>query len=104
MAMVTPNGRFEPLKSICLNGMTHFHSESWSPTWQISSILVGFQSFFIEPAGGEIGAVTSSPEEKKRLAAASHAFNAKSEEFRKYFPDHVDAAYAHANAPDSKPV
>ena len=75
VVMVTPSGRFAPNTRICMS-MTSFHPESWNPMWSVSSILAGLQSFFYESTG-TTGSVTTSRAEKRRLAAASMAFNVK---------------------------
>ena len=41
---VTPSGRFETNKQICLS-YTNFHPESWNPSWTIETMLVGLISF-----------------------------------------------------------
>ena len=38
--MMTPSGRFDTTKKLCLS-LSDFHPESWSPAWNVSSILVG---------------------------------------------------------------
>ena len=88
VVMVTPSGRFAPNTRICMS-MTSFHPESWNPMWSVSSILAGLQSFFYESTG-TTGSVTTSRAEKRRLAAASMAFNVKNASFRKVFPDLVE--------------
>ena len=42
--MITPNGRFQPEKKICMS-MSDYHPESWSPAWSISTVLIGLVSF-----------------------------------------------------------
>jgi ubiquitin-conjugating enzyme E2 J2 len=83
--MYTPSGRFIPGKSICLS-MTSFHPESWSPSWSISTILLGFQSYFYSNDHG-IGALCSTPaHEIRRLASESMAYNKRDSDFRSLFP------------------
>ena len=88
VVMVTPSGRFAPNTRICMS-MTSFHPESWNPMWSVSSILAGLQSFFYESTS-TTGSVTTSRAEKRRLAAASMAFNVKNASFRRVFPDLVE--------------
>ena len=83
--MYTPSGRFIPGKSICLS-MTSFHPESWSPSWSISTILLGFQSYFYSNDHG-IGALCSTPgREIRRLASESMAYNKRDSDFCSLFP------------------
>jgi len=68
--LMTPNGRFELNKKVCLT-ITGFHEESWQPAWGIRTALVGLTSFFQTEAKGAIGGLDTSPSERKRLAALS---------------------------------
>eukprot|EP01088_Endostelium_zonatum_P007818 TRINITY_DN20245_c0_g1_i1.p1 TRINITY_DN20245_c0_g1~~TRINITY_DN20245_c0_g1_i1.p1 ORF type:complete len:172 (+),score=31.45 TRINITY_DN20245_c0_g1_i1:62-577(+) len=82
--MLTPSGRFEPGKKLCLS-MSDYHPETWSPAWTISSILLGLLSFMLENEF-TAGSIVTTDQEKKKLAEASSAFNAKDETFRALFP------------------
>ncbi|CAA3006793.1 ubiquitin-conjugating enzyme E2 34-like [Olea europaea subsp. europaea] len=73
ISMTTPNGRFMTQKKICLS-MSDFHPESWNPMWSVSSILNGLLSFMMD-SSPTTGSVTTTVEEKQRLAKASLAFN-----------------------------
>jgi ubiquitin-protein ligase len=44
--MITPNGRFEVNRGICLS-MSDFHPETWNPLWTVGSILTGLYSFMV---------------------------------------------------------
>ncbi|TYZ69210.1 hypothetical protein PybrP1_011921 [[Pythium] brassicae (nom. inval.)] len=46
--MLTPNGRFEVNRRICLS-MSDFHPETWNPVWAVASILTGLYSFMRKP-------------------------------------------------------
>ncbi|XP_074268284.1 ubiquitin-conjugating enzyme E2 34-like [Silene latifolia] len=88
ISMTTPNGRFMTQKKICLS-MSDFHPESWNPMWSVSSILTGLLSFMVDNSP-TTGSVTTTVEEKQRLAKASLAFNCKNPTFKKLFPEYVD--------------
>lgn len=77
--MLTPNGKFSVETKLCLTNSS-FHPETWSPTWTINSILVGFYSMFIsnhkdEQAGA--GFINESEDKKRKYAMESIAFNKK---------------------------
>ncbi|XP_060218032.1 ubiquitin-conjugating enzyme E2 34-like [Lycium barbarum] len=88
ISMVTPNGRFMTQKKICLS-MSDFHPESWNPMWSVSSILTGLLSFMMD-SSPTTGSVTTTVDEKQKLATASLAFNCKNPTFRKLFPEYVE--------------
>ena len=33
--VMTPQGRFEPNRKICIDGLTSFHEGSWRPAWGV---------------------------------------------------------------------
>jgi ubiquitin-conjugating enzyme E2 J2 len=92
ISMITPNGRFATSKRICMS-MSDFHPETWNPMWSVSSILNGLLSFMTDNAN-TTGSVSTSVEEKQRLAKASLAYNCKSAIFRKMFPEYVEMQLA----------
>ena len=42
--MITPNGRFEPKKRICMS-ISDYHPESWNPIWKTETIITALISF-----------------------------------------------------------
>ena len=71
--MLTPNGRFQPEKKICMS-MSDFHPESWSPAWSISKVLIGLVSF-MNSEEASTGCVMTSSETKRQYAKASLIYN-----------------------------
>ncbi|KAJ3363486.1 Ubiquitin-conjugating enzyme E2 J1 [Allomyces javanicus] len=70
---LTPNGRFEVKKKICLS-VSDFHPESWQPAWGIRTVLVGISGFMGVESEGAIGSIKWTDDERARLALASSAW------------------------------
>jgi len=71
--LLTPNGRFEVGKKICLSISAH-HPEYWQPSWSIRTVLVALISFMPTKGDGAIGALDYKPEERKILAQKSKSY------------------------------
>lgn len=72
--MLTPNGRFELNKKICLSISGH-HPETWLPSWSIRTVLLAIISFMPTKSNeGHIGALNYSSKERKILAKKSHVW------------------------------
>ena len=67
--LLTPNGRFETNKKICLSISSH-HPESWMPAWGIRTVLIGLIGFLPTEAKG-IGAIDYPDETRRELARRS---------------------------------
>ena len=85
ISVITPNGRFEPGKDICLS-ITNFHPESWNPGWGVRSIIIGLISFFYDNENTH-GAIRTTEKDKIKLAKESIIFNKKNKEYIKLFND-----------------
>jgi ubiquitin-conjugating enzyme E2 J1 len=72
--LLTPNGRFEVNKRICLS-MSDFHPESWQPSWSIRTVLLALISFMPTPGEGAVGALEVPKAERQKLAASSIEWN-----------------------------
>ncbi|EJT52785.1 hypothetical protein A1Q2_04850 [Trichosporon asahii var. asahii CBS 8904] len=83
--MFTPSGRFEPGVKICMS-MTSY---TWNAAWSVATILTGLLSFMLSD---EItaGAVKTTDEQKRQLAAQSHGFNLNNRKFRYATPQMTD--------------
>ncbi|KAK3606740.1 hypothetical protein CHS0354_036539 [Potamilus streckersoni] len=68
--IMTPNGRFETNKKICLSISGH-HPESWQPSWSIRTALLAIIGFMPTHGAGAIGSLDYTPEERKVLAKRS---------------------------------
>lgn len=70
---LTPNGRFETHKKICLS-ISSYHPENWHPTWGIKTVLLALREFMATPGNNAIGAIEYPKEKRKQLAVESHTF------------------------------
>ena len=77
--MITPNGRFEVNKRICMS-MSDFHPESWNPLWNVQTIVMGLISFLCSDER-TTGCIITSSAEKRLHARSSLAFNKKRAKF-----------------------
>ncbi|XP_062511615.1 ubiquitin-conjugating enzyme E2 J1-like [Corticium candelabrum] len=68
--LLTPNGRFETGKKICLS-ISAYHPEMWQPSWSIRTVLVAISGFMPTKGGGAIGALDYTTEERQKLAKKS---------------------------------
>ena len=73
LRMLTPSGRFAVSAKLCTS-FSAFHPESWSPTYTFSTLVTSLVSFMTEDAPG-LGSITATAAERRRLAAASAAYN-----------------------------
>jgi len=71
--VLTPNGRFETGKKICLSISGH-HPESWQPSWSIRTALLAIIGFMPTPSQGTIGSLDYPSDERKKLAKKSASF------------------------------
>ncbi|KTG03350.1 hypothetical protein cypCar_00014522 [Cyprinus carpio] len=65
--LLTPNGRFEVGKKICLSISGH-HPETWQPSWSIRTALIAIIGFMPTKGEGAIGSLDYTPEERRALA------------------------------------
>ena len=80
ITMITPSGRFETNTRLCLS-ISDFHPESWNPSWNVETILIGLYSFMLseEYSEGTIGSIKDTVENRKKYAKESIEFNNKQE-------------------------
>ncbi|KAL3111164.1 hypothetical protein niasHT_018038 [Heterodera trifolii] len=70
LILMTPNGRFETNKKICLS-ISGYHPETWLPSWSIRTALLAFVGFMPTHSAGALGGLECSREERRRLAIKS---------------------------------
>ncbi|KAH8733259.1 ubiquitin-conjugating enzyme [Ilyonectria robusta] len=70
---MTPNGRFEANREICLSISGH-HEETWQPAWGVRTALVALRSFMETDARGQLGGLETTDTVRQRLASESSAF------------------------------
>jgi len=71
--LLTPNGRFEIGKKICLSMSAH-HPETWQPSWSIRTVLLAIIGFMPSRGEGAIGALEYTREERRKLAKKSQTW------------------------------
>ncbi|XP_065559213.1 ubiquitin-conjugating enzyme E2 J1-like isoform X2 [Artemia franciscana] len=67
---LTPNGRFEVNKKICLS-ISGYHPESWLPSWSIRTALLAIIGFMPSLGRGALGSLDFPKEERHKLAVKS---------------------------------
>lgn len=75
--LLTPNGRFEINKKICLSISGH-HPETWQPSWSIRTALLALIAFMPTPGNDTIGSLDYSIEERQKLAKKSLSWQCES--------------------------
>lgn len=71
---LTPNGRFEINKKICLTN-SGYHTESWTPTWNIKNMIIGFSSIFNSDFEHGISHIKDTPTNRRKFAKESVDYN-----------------------------
>lgn len=72
--LLTPSGRYETNRKICLSN-SGFHKSEWSSTWNIISILAAFYSIWIDDREIGLGHIKDTPANRRRMAMDSINFN-----------------------------
>jgi ubiquitin-conjugating enzyme E2 J1 len=73
ITLLTPNGRFEVGKKICLSVSAH-HPEHWQPAWGIRTIITALIAFMPTKAEGALAGLDYTNEERRELAIRSQAW------------------------------
>ena len=72
IAIMTPNGRWEVGKAICLSA-TAFHRETWDPSWNLRTLVMALRGHMLTYPR-EIGGILTSAERKVSLAVNSRNY------------------------------
>ena len=67
---LTPSGRFEVNREICLSISGH-HEETWQPAWGIRTALAALRAFMEGGSKGQVGGMDMPDGERRRLAEES---------------------------------
>jgi ubiquitin-protein ligase len=70
--MMTPNGRWEIGKPICLSA-TAYHQESWNPSWNLRTLVTALRLYMLTNSN-EIGAISTTKDHRKTLASISKSY------------------------------
>ncbi|CAG5091572.1 Oidioi.mRNA.OKI2018_I69.PAR.g13144.t1.cds [Oikopleura dioica] len=73
---MTPNGRFELHKKICLS-ISGYHPETWRPSWSIRTALLAMIGFMPTHGNGAIGSLDYTDQERSVLTKRSVDFKCK---------------------------
>ncbi len=72
--MLTPSGRFDINKKICLTN-SGYHSSEWRPIWNLQNMVIGMISIFMDDSTHGISHIKLSDKERKEMANESIAYN-----------------------------
>jgi ubiquitin-protein ligase len=72
ICMITPNGRWEVGKDICLSATAH-HQETWTPQWNLRTLIMALRGHIITQPR-EIGSILTTAERQMDLAKLSQKF------------------------------
>ena len=69
ICVLTPTGRWEVGKDICLSASAH-HQETWDPLWNLRTLVMGLRGHILTQPR-EIGAISTTVEHQRKLASLS---------------------------------
>ncbi|KAE9417719.1 hypothetical protein Angca_009924, partial [Angiostrongylus cantonensis] len=76
LVILTPNGRFELNKKICLS-ISGYHPETWLPSWSIRTALLALIGFMPSAGAGALGSLEYPIAERRKLAKKSVEWKCK---------------------------
>eukprot|EP00922_Rhytidocystis_sp_ex-Travisia-forbesii_P033950 GHVS01050447.1.p1 GENE.GHVS01050447.1~~GHVS01050447.1.p1 ORF type:complete len:354 (-),score=100.29 GHVS01050447.1:287-1348(-) len=71
--LLTPNGRFEVGKKVCLSA-TNYHPEMWQPAWGLRTMLDALHAFFPTKSEGALHSLEWPGDVRRKLASDSVRF------------------------------
>lgn len=71
--LLTPNGRWETFKAICLSATSH-HQETWDPNWNLRTLVMALRNHMISQPN-EIGGILTTADVQRHLARMSQAWH-----------------------------
>ena len=74
--MLTPSGRFINNQKLCFSN-SGYHKDEWSPLWNMSTIIIGFMSMFLDNNTHGIGHINDQDHIKIKYANESVNYNNK---------------------------
>lgn len=92
--ILTPSGRFLVDNKICLSNST-YHSNEWTPEWNIKAMLVGMMSIWVDEKERGVGHICYDDSERRRYASESIEYNKKHhlnilKKFDRFFDENGD--------------
>ena len=72
ISMLTPTGRWEVGKEICLSASA-YHQETWDTSWNLRTLVLSLRNFILTQPR-EIGGILTTGDHQRGLAAASRAW------------------------------
>ena len=69
ICVLTPNGRWEVGKPICLSASA-YHQETWDPNWNLRTLVMALRGHMLTQPR-EIGAISTTPDRQRNLAQLS---------------------------------
>lgn len=73
ISVLTPTGRWEVGKDICLSASAH-HQETWDPLWNLRTLVMGLRGHILTQPR-EIGAISTPVEHQRKLAVLSREWS-----------------------------
>jgi ubiquitin-protein ligase len=73
ISVLTPTGRWEVGKDICLSASAH-HQETWDPLWNLRTLVMGLRGHILTQPR-EIGAISTPVEHQRKLAIMSREWS-----------------------------
>lgn len=70
---LSPSGRFEVNREICLS-ISNYHEEEWQPAWGVRTAVVALRGFMENDPKGQVGGMECSQGQRRMIALESRAW------------------------------